>query len=653
MSLKNFGTQLLTLPAIFQNHFFTVPDYQRGYSWERRQVEELLKDIEHLMNDPAAVRHYTGTLVLSQVENGVENEFHVVDGQQRLTSLVTLMKVLSDRLDDDVRADFSSLYLRRGPFGNDRTVLCLNADTRHFFERVVLGDGNASKEPPTLEAHERLLDARKVMEKWLTEQISAGLDIATIRSTVESELGFLVYAPLEDAETGIMFEVINNRGKQLSELEKVKNYLVYCCVKLSAKSLRASLNMDWSRILRNLNAAKKTSPSDEGSFLRYCVAVHFRLNKTDSQYGYDKLKTVLNIEAALSDAGSRDAAILKIATFVDFLKQAALWYARLYGKQHTGLPQTLIPVLNQLRAQGQHASVMPLFLALAVKLEPSSDRLIHMLNLIEVLNFRVYLARDITQRNDTGQGDLYYFASTYYHGILLDDFTAEERHVGRRAIESNEDALEYFLVRFTLNYSSDERFKSSFTLETESPFDFYGWSGLRYFLMSYEQKLQPNKDIQIDKILLFRKDGRSADYLSVEHLWARENRNQDGENNRRVDELEKRRLGNFVLLELRLNIQGGNDGIEEKLPRYLDGFEEEQPTDLAQVRRMARDARVVLKKFEDKKRAKNYYLESYRELNSLQEQRYIDFAEKRWSLNQFLGYRQLVNDALATVLMDE
>ena len=122
---------------------------------------------------------------------------------------------------------FTALYLRRGAKGNDRPVLRLNADTRSFFEQVVLDDGDTANKPATLEAHERLLAARKLIGKWLTERIKSGVQVSAMRAAIETKVGFLVYAPKEDAETGIMFEVINNRGKQLSELEKVKNYLKF------------------------------------------------------------------------------------------------------------------------------------------------------------------------------------------------------------------------------------------------------------------------------------------------------------------------------------------------------------------------------------------------------------------------------------------
>lgn len=636
---RTLGAELLSLPEIFESHLFTIPDYQRGYAWEAEQVKDLLKDIDHLMNDGMDLRHYTGTLVLSRPERGEDGEYDVVDGQQRLTSLVILMRVLSEYLDSHERQLVEQKYLWRGTTGNRRAVLKLNSDTRQFHERVVLGNGNPANQPASLEAHERLLDARKLMDKWVKECMDSGISGTSILKTLETELGFLVYAPKEDAETGIMFEVINNRGKPLSELEKVKNYLIYCCVKLGAKELRNGINTDWSGVLRDLNDAEKVSSSDEGAFLRYCVAVHFKLSKTDSQYGYDELKKRLAIDEAMKSQAGKDQAIGKIDAFVQFLKTAALWYARLYGRKHQGLEAALITILDQIRAQQRHASIMPLFLALVIKLEGNGNDLIKLLKLLEILNFRVYMARRMTPRNDTGQGDLYYYASRYYH----DELETGEK-VGKLVITFQEQALERLLVRFILWYAPDEKFMDSYVLEAGSPDDFYRWGGLRYFLMNYEAHINPKKTIRIDDILLSREIGKSGDYLSVEHLWAVEHRNQEGENNRSIDSFEKRRLGNFVLLELRSNIQGSNLGLEQKLPIYLGETDNAEATDLKQVRLMAKDARQTIAEFNSRNKSKNYYSDLHSGINEKQEARYMEFAENRWSVESYLGYKQCIKE---------
>ena len=118
--LTSFGSQLATLPEIFQNRLFTIPDYQRSYAWDEQQVEELLKDLGHLLDDGVAHRHYTGTLVLTRAEAAQNNdqEYHVVDGQQRLTTLVIALRVLIDYLPEADRSAFSALYLRRGEVGS-------------------------------------------------------------------------------------------------------------------------------------------------------------------------------------------------------------------------------------------------------------------------------------------------------------------------------------------------------------------------------------------------------------------------------------------------------------------------------------------------------------------------------------------------------
>ncbi len=638
-----FMEELLTLPCICDGHFFTIPDYQRGYAWDEKHVKALLKDIDHLINDGVQLSHYTGTLVLSPIDGKDNGEFYVVDGQQRLTTLVIFMRLLIDKYPQADQPKSKSLYIERGKLGNTRTVLCLNSDHQDFFERVVLGDGNPINEPATLEAHERLLSARELISNWISERIKSGVSVDNIRNTVETELGFLVYAPAESAETGIMFEVINNRGKPLSELEKVKNYLIYCCVKLSAPEYRRSIDKDWSIILHNLNAAKKTSSGEEDAFLRYCVAVHFKLNKKDSQYGYDQLKKQkhLSIDAALQDDTEKNSVLERLSKFVDFLRSASLWYARLYGQQHEGLDAELVPVLNLIRAQESHASIMPLFLSLVIKHNGTGKELVSLLELVEKLNFRVYMARNMTARNDTGQGELYKYASGYFHDELIEDYREEMLSWGIQTPESEEEALEYCLTWFINKFAADARFRSSFVLDSDSPDDFYWWPGIRYFLMNYEMCLQPNKTISIDKILLSRQEGKPADYLSVEHIWAKENRNKDGENNRKIDLHEKRRLGNFVLLDLRSNIQNQNDFIDEKFPRYLEGFKSEPPTDLEQVRKMAKEAKQVINEFEGRERYKNYYWGISRELNTRLEKQYIDFAEKRWSIKQYIGYDQL------------
>jgi uncharacterized protein with ParB-like and HNH nuclease domain len=90
-----------SVAEIFSNQVFRIPDYQRGYAREEKQWDELLEDLDLL---PEWRNHFTGTLVLSAGENGSKKlldikgkaytAYNVIDGQQRLTTLVILLKAI-------------------------------------------------------------------------------------------------------------------------------------------------------------------------------------------------------------------------------------------------------------------------------------------------------------------------------------------------------------------------------------------------------------------------------------------------------------------------------------------------------------------------------------------------------------------------------
>ena len=86
-----------SLQDLLHNRIFRVPDYRRGYAWDEQQVGEFLDDLDLL---DATRYHYTGTSVLHQPSDGkpmMDNEGNsyvetdIVDGQQRLTTIVLLI----------------------------------------------------------------------------------------------------------------------------------------------------------------------------------------------------------------------------------------------------------------------------------------------------------------------------------------------------------------------------------------------------------------------------------------------------------------------------------------------------------------------------------------------------------------------------------
>ena len=95
--------ELQSLSQIFQNRIFRIPDYQRGYAWQGQQLRDFWEDIVNLQSDRY---HYTGLLSLKKLNQEERsklgnddswilktgfNAYHIVDGQQRITTFVIML----------------------------------------------------------------------------------------------------------------------------------------------------------------------------------------------------------------------------------------------------------------------------------------------------------------------------------------------------------------------------------------------------------------------------------------------------------------------------------------------------------------------------------------------------------------------------------
>jgi hypothetical protein len=165
--------QLKDLRTVFTSRVFVIPDYQRGYAWTDDHRRDLLSDLEELSALAPSKRHFTGTLVLKLREREpriVRGQslavVDVVDGQQRLTTLVILLSVMVRRLEalgTDEARDFARDL--RETFVTVQRVPRLEpyGDSAAFFRDHVVGNTPHTKKgtPP----QERMLAARHLRER--------------------------------------------------------------------------------------------------------------------------------------------------------------------------------------------------------------------------------------------------------------------------------------------------------------------------------------------------------------------------------------------------------------------------------------------------------------------------------------------------------
>lgn len=78
---------------------FVIPEYQRGYSWDIQQTEKLWSDIEAFIDSNGADPYFFGTVIM---DCSTDDEFNLIDGQQRTTTFLLLLKALLIKLSESL-----------------------------------------------------------------------------------------------------------------------------------------------------------------------------------------------------------------------------------------------------------------------------------------------------------------------------------------------------------------------------------------------------------------------------------------------------------------------------------------------------------------------------------------------------------------------
>jgi len=161
---------LQTIQKVFADKLLRVPDYQRGYAWDKRQLQDLIEDLEVLQKNK---EHYTGTLVLhldetrKQIidqEGNMLQIYDVVDGQQRLTTLAILLHCISKELRSNLNKEVFADGIRKNYIkiidmeNQEKARLTLNKDCHDFFVKNIISE-KATIGGAVIKSHERLVQA--------------------------------------------------------------------------------------------------------------------------------------------------------------------------------------------------------------------------------------------------------------------------------------------------------------------------------------------------------------------------------------------------------------------------------------------------------------------------------------------------------------
>lgn len=505
------------ISKLFEGSLYRIPDYQRGYAWEQPQLDDLLEDLEFLeVGQP----HYTGTVVLhlradDQIrdKHGKKYEvFDVVDGQQRLTTIVVLLDAIRRELTDlcqnalaqGVMVTFVAVTDR-----NDQPLpkLRLNKDCHEFFFKSVLRDDSGLGEAP-IRSHRNLSNAKQHFLSFLRKKReSLGSGYAFWLEEFKNKICDQLYVSREiiqeAAEAGVIFEVMNNRGRPITEFEKAKNYLLYLSsnLKLEVKTdLPLQVNRTWTYVFERLMASYLGASENEDQLLR----IHWVVTQDPWKWaGSKSIKDRFHLRTYVS---SRHTELLKaLLDYVQTLRQAANAYCDVAKPQVVNSFSDLTDGTTKGRAllASQRlvrlrvvAPFLPLLVSIRMKCPGDGELYIKTASLCEKYAFRVY--RLLRRRSDAGRTSLYSLAHRFYKE------------------EINRDEMLTGIADLVRNYSPEEDVDQFYKIKSDKN-DYYNWTGIRYFLYEYETSLAEaeNKNVYMDWEQF---DKPSAKEHTIEHI---------------------------------------------------------------------------------------------------------------------------------------
>lgn len=248
-------TQKLPLDEVFGDVKLNIPKYQRAYSWDEKQIREMFEDLLYGINnyrDDSEVYHYFGTIVLEedgyvQAPMSEWDKYNVIDGQQRLMTTTILVRViikfldkLSDTLEDDqigLKCSEMSEELEKRYIKKNRIPKLDPEDlSREYYKRMIIkGESPDSvvNEDSPLVAH-RIKNAIEIFNEMIKSELSKfekpedGFGfLREVTQTLSNDFKLTPNIMKNMNEASRMFKIVNERGKDISKMDKIKSHLMY------------------------------------------------------------------------------------------------------------------------------------------------------------------------------------------------------------------------------------------------------------------------------------------------------------------------------------------------------------------------------------------------------------------------------------------
>ncbi len=203
---------------------FKIPVYQRNYDWSHIQCEKLYNDIIDAFLTQK--KHFTGTIVyiIGERSSSSLTEDLVIDGQQRITTILLLLKALLDlavETGDSVQSELSDLLFNRHCAEEYKLKLKpVKADDRQF--RALMQD---RKE--LFDSNSHVIRNYFLFRKLISASLEKGIFLGDVLEGMKKlEIVEIVLDKAQGDDPQVIFESINSTGLELTLADKIRNFVL-------------------------------------------------------------------------------------------------------------------------------------------------------------------------------------------------------------------------------------------------------------------------------------------------------------------------------------------------------------------------------------------------------------------------------------------
>ncbi|GAA9539180.1 hypothetical protein UBN51_14490 [Helicobacter pylori] len=540
--------ELLDLDGVIEKGVFEIPSYQRGYAWQKEQLEDFWNDLEHVskLGDKF---HYMHSLTLRESENEFESSaFEIIDGQQRLATSLILLGLLAKTTQN-----------------KDPKYSLINLEPILSYKYYGLSEAfrAITEEEKDLEAFKTSFYAKNLIKayEFFQEKIS-DTPVRTLEKMFDALIKKMLFSVVELNDNRIdpfsSFETINNRGKDLSTLELLKNRLHFVAHKIcdeeDLENLQQEINDTYTRIYHDLRSFKDDHLED---FLKHFVAYYYGEN---SKFKERLLNTAFDAHKKYDDLYDEYKKINDLLLYLSYSSKVWYFLHTLDDEELrieiTPKMRDLLDKMRRLNALSENAFLPLLLSLLTIQLAVRSGSERHyttkeledLLEYLERFGFLIYgVAGKNTAKNEWIGLAFKAIQVCRFWGdkITIEDLPTLEKSFFNRQGNSGLELLE-------------ENIHSKKNTEK-----WYKWGkALNYLLYEYELYHNPettlNFDSSIESIEHILPQKPDQGYSTKEKSWAK---------NPHIVHA----LGNLLLISKNANSSLSNKPFDEKRKAYLKG----------------------------------------------------------------------------------